>query len=72
MLLAALSHLSAREREIIRLYYWEDQSHKEIAQSLSLKESNVIKIRQRAIKKLGKVLEVEPKGKQDGDKQSGR
>ncbi|MEK6406800.1 MAG: sigma-70 family RNA polymerase sigma factor [Acidobacteriota bacterium] len=72
MLLEALSHLSAREQEIIRLYYWEDQPHEEIAQSLGLKVSNVIKIRQRAIKRLGKVLDVEGKGRQDGDKQSGR
>lgn len=59
MLFEAFSHLCARELEIIRLYYWEDQSHERIAQSLGLKDSNVIKIRQRAIKKLGKVLDVE-------------
>lgn len=59
MLLEALSQLSAREQEIIRLYYWEDRSPEEIAQRLRLKVSNVIKIRQRAIKKLGKVLDVE-------------
>jgi RNA polymerase sigma-70 factor (ECF subfamily) len=56
--LEALAHLSAREQEIIRLYYWEDQSHEEIAQMLGLTPSNVVKIRQRAIKKLGKLLDV--------------
>lgn len=62
MLLEALSQLSAREQEIIRLYYWEDQSHEHIAQKLGLTASNVIKIRQRAIKKLGKLLDDEGKG----------
>jgi RNA polymerase sigma factor (sigma-70 family) len=59
MLLEALSQLSAKEQEIIRLYYWEDRSPEEIAQRLGLKVSNVIKIRQRAIAKLGKLLDVE-------------
>jgi RNA polymerase sigma factor (sigma-70 family) len=59
MLLQALSQLSAREQGIIRLYYWEDQSHEHIAQKLGLTVSNVIKIRQRAIKNLGKLLEGE-------------
>jgi RNA polymerase sigma factor (sigma-70 family) len=58
MLMQVLSHLSAREQEIIRLYYWEDQSHEQIAQMLGLTPSNVVKIRQRAIKKLGKLLDV--------------
>ena len=59
MLPQALSQLSAREQEIIRLYYWEDRSPEEIAQRLGLKVSNIIKIRQRAIKKLGKLLDVQ-------------
>ncbi len=65
MLLEALSHLSAREQEIIRLYYWEDQSPEEIAPKLGLTASNVTKIRQRAIKKLGKLLDGEGKGGHD-------
>jgi RNA polymerase sigma factor (sigma-70 family) len=65
MLLEALSHLSAREQEIIRLYYWEDQSPEEIAPKLGLTASNVTKIRQRATKKLGKLLDGEGKGGHD-------
>lgn len=57
-----LSRLSAREREIIHLYYWEDKSHEEIAQSLGLTVSNATKIRRRAIDKLRKRLEVKQKG----------
>ena len=57
MLLEALSRLTEREQEIIRLYYWADWSAEEIAQKLGLSESNVTKIRQRVIKKLGKLLE---------------
>lgn len=59
--LEALAHLSDREQEIVSLYYWEDQPHDEIAQSLGLTVSNVIKIRQRAIDKLRKRLDVNPK-----------
>jgi RNA polymerase sigma factor (sigma-70 family) len=55
-LLEALAHLNGREQTIIRLYYWEDQSHEESAQRLGLTTSNVIKIRQRAIGKLRKRL----------------
>jgi len=58
MLFEALAHLCARDLEIIRLYYWEDVSHEGIAQKLGLKDTNVIKIRQRAIKKLVKVLDI--------------
>ena len=56
-----LSHLTKREQEIVRLYYWEDRPSKEIAQTLGLTVGNVIKIRQRATKKLGKLLDVERK-----------
>jgi RNA polymerase sigma factor (sigma-70 family) len=71
-LLEALVHLNAREQEIIRLYYWEDQPHEEIARKLGLTESNVTKIRQRAIGKLRKRLDVKPKGGQDEDRRSGK
>ena len=56
ILLEALMQLNAREKEIIRLYYWEDQSHEKIAQQLGLTVANVTKIRQRAIGKLRKRL----------------
>ncbi|MEK6300532.1 MAG: sigma-70 family RNA polymerase sigma factor [Acidobacteriota bacterium] len=55
-LLDALAQLNETEQTIIRLYYWEDQSHEEITQRLGLTISNVIKIRQRAIGKLRKRL----------------
>jgi RNA polymerase sigma factor (sigma-70 family) len=57
ILLEALSQLTAREQEIIRLYYWEDQPHDEIARRLGLTASNVTKIRQRAIARLRKKLD---------------
>ena len=65
MLMEALAKLSARDQEIIHLYSWEDRSPEEIAQRLGLKVGNVIKIRQRAIKTLGKLLDVERKGGDD-------
>jgi RNA polymerase sigma factor FliA len=57
-LLEALADLSEREQLIVSLYYWDDQPHEEIAVRLGLTVSNVIKIRQRAIGKLRKRLEV--------------
>ena len=71
MLLEAISYLSAREQEIIRRYYWEDQPHEEIAQRLELAVSNVIKIRQRAIGKLRIRLDVKREGGHHDDKRSG-
>jgi RNA polymerase sigma factor (sigma-70 family) len=65
MLLEAISRLSAREQEIIRLYYWEDQSPEEIAQRLGMKASNATKIRQRANDKIGKLLDARGRGGQD-------
>lgn len=53
----ALPYLSEREREIIRFYYEEDKSHDEIARALGLTVANVIKIRQRALGKLRKLLD---------------
>lgn len=58
----ALSRLSEREQSIIACYYWEDKSHDEIAQSHGLSVSNVIKIRQRAIGTLRKLLGHERTG----------
>jgi RNA polymerase sigma-B factor len=63
-LLEALSHLNSRENEIIRLYYWEDQSHEEIAQKLGLTVSNVTKLRQRALGKLRKLLRYDKGGRE--------
>lgn len=54
-----LSHLSARQQEIIRLCYWEDQPPEEIAQTLGLTVSNAIRIRQRATEKIRKLLDEE-------------
>jgi RNA polymerase sporulation-specific sigma factor len=66
-LLEALAHLSDRDRKIIRLYYWEDRTHEEIARELGLSISNVTKIRQRALGKLRKLLDVKRKGGRDED-----
>ena len=52
----ALSRLSERERSVVTSYYLEDRPHEEIARRLGLTESNVSKIRQRAIKKLREYL----------------
>ena len=71
-LLEALAHLDEREQEIIRLYYWEDQPHEEIAQRLGLTISNVTKIRQRAIGKLRKHLDVKREGGHHEDRRSGK
>jgi RNA polymerase sigma factor (sigma-70 family) len=71
-LLEALDHLNQREKEIIHLYYWEDQPHDEIARRLGMTVSNVTKIRQRAIEKLRKRLDVTRKGGNDDDRRSGK
>lgn len=55
LLMELLSQLSEREQDIIALFYLRDQSPQKIAQQLGLTVSNVTKIRQRAIKKLGKL-----------------
>lgn len=52
LLLELLARLSVREQTIIQLYYWQAQSHEEIAQTLGLTAGNVTKIRQRALEKL--------------------
>jgi RNA polymerase sigma factor (sigma-70 family) len=67
-----LSRLSEREQSIVVSYYWEDQSHDEIAQSHGLSVSNVIKIRQRAVKKLRQLLGHERTGMQDEKERFGR
>lgn len=68
----ALSRLSEREQSILIYYYWEDQSHDEIAQSHGLSLSNVIKIRQRAVKKLRQLLGHERTGMYDNNERPGR
>jgi RNA polymerase sigma factor (sigma-70 family) len=70
-LLEALAHLSEREQQIIRLYYWEDQSHDDIARALELTVANVTKIRQRAIVKLREILDEKREGGQNEDRRPG-
>jgi len=70
-LLEALARLDPREQRIIRLYYWEDRPHEEIALELGLTVGNVIKIRQRSIDKLRKRLDVKRKGGRDEGRRSG-
>jgi RNA polymerase sigma factor (sigma-70 family) len=67
-----LARLSEREQSIVVDYYWEDQSHDDIAQSHGLSVSNVIKIRQRAVKKLRQLLGSERTGMFDENERSGR
>jgi RNA polymerase sigma factor (sigma-70 family) len=67
-----LSHLSKKEQEIIGFYYCEDLPDKEIAEKLSLTVSNVTKIRQRAINKLRKRLDVKKRGEHEEDGGSGK
>jgi RNA polymerase sigma-B factor len=71
-LLEALAHLSEREQTIIRLYYWEDQPHEEIARAIGLTVSNVTKIRQRAIGKLRKRINRSGKGGHDENRRPGK
>lgn len=69
---AALAYLSEREQQIIRLYYWEGQSHDEIARALGLTVANVTKIRQRAIGKLRELLDENREGGQNEDRRPGK
>lgn len=62
LLVELLARLSVREQEIMQLYYWEEQSHEEIAQTLGLTASNVTKIRQRAFNKLREWLNENQEG----------
>lgn len=53
----ALSTLSERENSILSRHYFDEESPREIAEKLGLSESQVAKIRMRAIKKLRVLLE---------------
>ena len=68
----ALSQLGEREALILSYYYLEEQSPQEIASRLRLTVSNVTKIRQRAIIKLRKRLDIIGKGERDEEKRSGK
>lgn len=72
LLREALAYLNEREQQIIRLYYWEDQSHEEIARALGLTVANVTKIRQRALRKLRKLLDEKREGGQNEDRRPGK
>ena len=69
---SALARLGGREAVILIYYYLQEQSHDEIAASLGLKESNVVKIRQRALGKLRKLLEVRKGGVDDDARRPGK
>ena len=68
----ALSQLSEREALVLSYYYLEEQSSQEIAEKLELTISNVTKIRQRAIIKLRKRLDIIEKGGRDEEKRAGK
>jgi len=52
----ALAQLTEREAQIVIYYYVEGRSTREISRQLDLSVSNVTKIRQRAMRKLSKLL----------------
>lgn len=68
----ALARLSEREQSVIDFYYWQGQSHEEIARQLGLTVSNSSQIRKRAIRKLRKLLRAEETGERDEDRRSGK
>ena len=47
-----IAQLDERQQKVIRLYYWEDLTDKQIAAKLHLTLSNTTKLRQRALDKL--------------------
>ena len=48
----ALSGLSEKEQQIITLYYYEEMTLKEIAQTLEVSESRISQLHTRALKKM--------------------
>jgi len=67
----ALSQLNEREALVLSYYYLDEQSPQEIAERLGLTVSNVTKIRQRAIIKLRKRLDIIKRGERDEQKRAG-
>jgi RNA polymerase sigma factor FliA len=61
----AVSRLDKREALILTCYYLYDQPHREIAKELGLGESNVSKIRQRALKNLKRLFESQAGGERN-------
>lgn len=57
----ALNKLSKKYRAVIHLFYYEDMSIKDIAQSLNISEGNAGMMLSRARKKLKEILERESK-----------
>jgi RNA polymerase sigma-B factor len=56
----ALKHLTSREREVIWLRFFEDQSQVHIAQSLNISQMHVSRLQKRALKHLKEILADEP------------
>lgn len=63
-----IAQLDERQQKVIRLYYWENLTDKQIAAKLHLTLSNTTKLRQRAIVKLRRWLREDKKGGQDHDR----
>lgn len=52
----AMSCLNAREREVLRLRYWEDQSQAQVAERLGLSQMHVSRLQARALSRLKGIL----------------
>jgi RNA polymerase sigma factor for flagellar operon FliA len=56
---AALQALPAREQKIIRLYYFEEATMKQIGRAIGVNESRVSQLHARAITRLRQALEAQ-------------
>jgi RNA polymerase sigma factor FliA len=56
LLRLSIDRLAPREREVISLYYLEENSMKEIAQRLGIHTSSVFQVRNRALEGMGEML----------------
>jgi RNA polymerase sigma-70 factor (ECF subfamily) len=55
LILAAAAQLKERDREFLRMYYYEELSKEEIAQSLGIKEERLRLIKSRALKRFQEI-----------------
>lgn len=62
-LVRAVSCLSAREQEILRLRFWEDQSQTQVAEQLGLSQMHVSRLQARALCRLKGILADEVAGR---------
>ena len=55
LILATAAQLKERDREFLRMYYYEELSKEEIAQSLGIKEERLRLIKSRALKRFQEI-----------------